>query len=497
MTKLATLYPTIPNDIAAFLAEPHPIRIMGCEQRSHRTIDVYDPSYGRVITQIAAGDSADVDAAVAAAGYALMSAEWRRMATARRAELIWKLSDLILRDREKLGFLDAIDCGLPLKHTTTHEIDAMVEDLRYYSGWATKIDGRTLRVGIPGYRASTVVEPVGVCAAITSWNFPLEAFSGKVAPVLATGCTVVLKPAEKASLSALWLAKLVEEAGFPPGVVTVVTGDAATGNALISHPGVAKVAFTGSTDVGTEIAVAAAAGLKRMSLELGGKSAVVIDSTADLNRAVAAAADSVFDHSGQNCVAGSRLLLQRDIAEHVIELLCERAQRRVQGPALEPNIDVGPVISAEQQKRILGYIDRAEQAGAELVLDGRYPDRVPSGGWYVGATVIRGVEPTHEVMQDEIFGPVVCVETYGDLDEAIALANSTHYGLAASIWTSQIGAMQQFTDEVEAGTVWVNGHTLYDSAASFGGLKASGYGRELGAESLADYTRVRTIWQGA
>ena len=454
-----------------------------------------DPSYGQPLVEVSTATSEDVDFTVAAAAGTLADPSWRQMPPAERALLLLRLADLVERDGDLLAQLDSIDAGLPYADAL-HEVPAAVEDLRYYAGWATKLEGRTIPVSIPGYDVQTRLEPVGVCAAITSWNFPLEAFTGKVGPAIAAGNTIVLKPAEHAPLTSLWLGRLALEAGFPPGAINIVLGGAEVGAALVDHPQIAKVAFTGSTTVGRRIAAAAAEHLKRVSVELGGKSPVVICADADLDRAVTAAAESVFKHAGQNCVAGSRLIAHESIAEAVIEGLARHAREFQPRPAFEPEAKLGPVISRTRQEQILAAIEGATSDGGAVHEGGGTPEDVPDGGFYVQPTVISGLANRSQLASEEIFGPVVMVLDFDDLDQAIELANDTDYGLSASIWTASIAAGRRFAGEVAAGTIWINGHVLYDSAAPFGGVKASGFGRELGADSLTEYTQVKTVWMG-
>jgi phenylacetaldehyde dehydrogenase len=456
---------------------------------------VYDPSSGATIAQVAKGEAEDVDAAVQAARQALPA--WRAISPAERTNLLWKLTELIERDADFLAQLDTLNVGLPLDKTRHGEIPAMIDDFRYYAGWTTKIQGKTIPVSTPGYMVYTTREPMGVCGAIIPWNYPLEGVSGKLGPALACGNTVVMKPAEETPLSALWIGKLVAEAGFPPGVVNIVPGfGEGAGAALANHPGVDKIAFTGSTEVGRKIVHASAGNLKRISLELGGKSPNVILADADLNQAIDQAVWAIYAHAGQNCIAGSRLYLERKIYDQVLAGLAKQIREIRVGPAFDSETQVGPLISQRQLERVGGYIQEGQAAGATVKLGGARPSGVPEGGYFLEPTLFTEVHETMAVVQEEIFGPVLCVLSFDDFDELIQRANDTTYGLAASIWTRDLNKASRFAQEIQAGIVWINGHGLYDSAAPFGGYRQSGFGRELGEDSISEYTQVKTVWLG-
>lgn len=487
---------TVAPQLEQFLsARPVPFHVAGQERTSTATFDVFNPSDGSVLASVAAADEQAVDDAVAAARRAMTDPAWCHLAPSARADLLWRLSELVLRDRDILVTLDAMDCGLPAH--VSHQVDAVVEDLRYYAGWTSKLDGRVIPVGMPGFHVYTESEPIGVCVGITTWNFPLESVSGKAGPALATGNAIILKPSEHAPLSALWMARLAIEAGFPPGVLSVLTGGPGVGERLVAHPGVDKVAFTGSSDVGRKIAEAAGRGLKRVTVELGGKSPALVFPDADLEPAARGIAEAVFGHSGQNCVAPSRVLVHEEAMGHLLERLCDRARSMVHGPALHPDSELGPVISAARRDTILEYVRQARDAGGVVHCGGATPQHLGDvGGWYVAPTVITGVDTSAPIAREEVFGPVTCLFPFSDLEQALSLANDSEYGLSASIWTNDIATAQICSNRLDAGVVWVNGHALYDSAASFGGFRTSGYGRELGEESLREYTRVKTVWQG-
>jgi acyl-CoA reductase-like NAD-dependent aldehyde dehydrogenase len=487
------------DEVRAFLAGPRTMLIGGqwCGAGSGGYLEVIDPSYGIEIARVARASKTDVDRAVEAARRCLESPGWRQMTPGERAELLLGWADLIKRDARFLAELDSLDVGLPLQKTLEGEITAVVEDLRYYAGWTTKLYGQSIPTWAKGYHVYTRREPVGVCGAITAWNYPMEAVSGKLGPALACGNTVVLKPAEQSSLSALWMAGLAEEAGFPPGALNVVTGlGQEAGAALAVHLGVDKVGFTGSTETGRKIVEASAGNLKRVSLELGGKSPQAVFADAAVDKAVSSIVDGIFLHSGQNCIAGSRLLVEQEVFEDVLDAIVARSRELQIGPAFEPSTQVGPLVSQSQRERVQGFIARALADGGRLRSGGGQPRGVPEGGFYLEPTVFTDVSDDSELCQQEVFGPVLVAASFKDFDEAVRRSNATPYGLAASVWTSDMSRAFSFADALEAGTVWVNGHNLYDAAAPFGGRKASGYGRELGEASLLEYTELKSVWVG-
>jgi acyl-CoA reductase-like NAD-dependent aldehyde dehydrogenase len=493
-SDLLTLSPRVRQFMAA---DPVKMLIGGewCTARSGRVFPVYDPSSGEVLAQVAEGGKEDIDAAVAAARAALP--KWKSLMPAERAAKLWKLSELVERDADDLALIDTFNVGLPIAKTRNGEIPAAVEDLRYYAGWTTKLEGRTIPVSIPGYAVYTVREPMGVCGAITPWNYPMEAFTGKVGPALACGNTLVLKPAEETPLSALWLGRLCLEAGIPAGVLNVVPGQGeSAGAALSEHPLVAKIGFTGSTEVGRKIVHASAGNLKRLSLELGGKSPNVIFADADFELAIQSALWAIFSHAGQNCIAGSRLYVERSIYPRVIERLIQLISGIRLGSAHRRDTQVGPLISARQLERVRHYIEQGCTEGARLTHGGSRPPGLPEGGYYLEPTVFTDVRDNMTLLREEIFGPVIAVLPFDNFEQLIAQANDSNYGLAASIWTRDLQRAHRFANEVEAGIVWINGHGLYDSAVPFGGFKHSGYGRDLGAASLEEYTQVKSVWVG-
>ena len=490
-------YP-LTDTVREFLAQ-QPIKLLingkWVPANSGKTLPVFDPSSGEIIAQVAAGDAADIDKAVAAARAALPA--WKAVSPGERAEIIWRLSYLIERDAEHLAQLDTVSNGLPLDKTLNNEIPAVLDDLRYYAGWTTKLCGRTIPVSIPGFSVHTKIEPMGVCGAITPWNYPLEAFSGKVGPSLCCGNTLVLKPSEESPLSALWLGKLCLEAGIPSGVLNIIPGHGhEAGAALAEHMDVDKIGFTGSTAVGRKLINASAGNIKRLSLELGGKSPNVIFADADMDKAIEDSTWAIFGHSGQNCIAGSRLFVERSVYDLVVQRVAERAATIKIGSAFDPETEVGPVISAKQHKTVSDYIQKGIDEGATLRYGGGRPEGVPDGGYYIEPTIFIDVTDDMSIVKEEIFGPVLCILPFDSFDEMIARANDSDYGLASSIWTRDIVKAERFSHQIETGIVWVNGHALYDAPAPFGGYKQSGYGRDLGEASLQEYTKVKTVWVG-
>ena len=456
------------------------------------TCGLEDPCTGEIFAEASVADAATVDTVVAAAQLALRDPAWRNLPPLARERLLHRLADAMEADLPRLSGLEALDTGKPISIVQAVDIPAAIGWLRAYAGWPSKIAGRAGPLAVtPGpHHVYTRREPVGVVAAITPWNFPLVLAMWKIAPALAAGCTVVLKPAAETPLSALRLAELARQVGFPAGVLSVVTGDGATGAALAAHAGVAKVAFTGSTATGQTILAASVPDLKRVTLELGGKSPSIICADADLAQAVPQAAMGCFFNSGQVCYAGTRLYSHRSVYEQVLEGLAAVGATQAFGSSLDPASQFGPLISARQHARVTGYVDRALAAGIARV--GRDPP-LPERGYYFAPTVLRDVPPDAEIAREEVFGPVLAVTPFDDLDQAIALANDSPYGLAAHVWTRDLATAHSAAARIEAGTVFVNCILAADPAFPFGGMKRSGLGRENGPEVLDAYLEDKSV----
>jgi aldehyde dehydrogenase (NAD+) len=454
-----------------------------------KTFDTYNPATGQVIAKVAAAGAADVDRAVKAARKALESNPWKSMDAAERGRLLYKLADLVEKNAEELAALESLNCGKTI-NDSRGDMEGVVNTLRYYAGWADKIEGRTVPVR-GSFLSYTLRQPVGVVGQIIPWNFPLLMLAWKWGPALACGNTVVLKPAEQTPLTALRLAALAQEAGFPPGVVNVVNGlGETTGAALVVHPDVDKIAFTGHVDTAKIIQKAAADTLKRVTFELGGKSPNVIFADADLERAVAGAFHAIYFHGGQCCTAGSRLFVEDRIRQDFVERLAEKAKQRKLGDPLDPMTEQGPQVSQEQMDKILGYVKLGEKQGATLLTGGQ---RVGGKGFFVEPTIFDNVKDDMAIARDEIFGPVVSVLPFQKVEEVVQRANNTSYGLAAAVWTRDIDKAHLFAREVKAGTVWVNCYHVVDTTTPFGGFKMSGQGRENGESALEHYTELKTV----
>jgi phenylacetaldehyde dehydrogenase len=481
---------------ADFVTHNHRMLIGGkfVNAASGKTFPVYDPATGEVITQVPEAESADVDAAVHAARKAFDEGAWPRMTASQRGRLLWKLADLLEANLEEFAELESIDNGKPLAVARAADVPLAVDLFRYMAGWATKITGSTIPISMPSeYLSYTLREPVGVVAQIIPWNFPLLMAAWKLGPALATGCTVVLKVAEQTPLSGLRLAELIHEAGFPEGVVNVLTGyGEGAGAPLAAHDLVDKVAFTGSTEVGKLILKAATGNLKKVTLELGGKSPSVVFPDADLKRAISGTASAIFFNQGQCCCAGSRLFVHEKIFDQVVEGVSAIAGKIRIGSGLDPKTQMGPLVSDEQFRRVTGYIESGLKEGAKATIGGK---REGDRGYFVQPTVLVDTTPEMQVVREEIFGPVVCAQRFSDedLDQIARQANDSIFGLAASVWTSNLSIAHKMARRIRSGTVWINCHNVFDAALPFGGYKQSGWGREMGAEVLNNYTEVKAV----
>jgi aldehyde dehydrogenase (NAD+) len=459
---------------------------------SGKRFSVVNPATEEVLADVAAGDAADVDNAVRAAKACFESGSWRDLSARKRGRMLYKAADLLDARLDEFAKLETAQNGKTLFESKI-ELTMTVNTLRYYAGWADKIVGDTLPVEGPFF-TYTLREPVGVVGAIVPWNFPLNIASWKIAPALAAGCTMILKPASETPLTALLFAELVLEAGFPPGAFNVVSGGGSTaGAALVRHPDVDKISFTGSTEVGRQIMKLAADTNKRVTLELGGKSPNVIFADADLKAAVRGAQTGIFYGKGEVCAAGSRLLVEKSVHEQVVAQLAEGAKKLVPGDPLDKNTRLGALVSKQQQATVLSYIQKGVDEGARLVAGGKAA-QANGKGYFVEATVFDGVRPEMTIAREEIFGPVLAVLTFDDFEQGVRLANQTMYGLAAGIWTKDIQKAHRAAKAIRAGTVWINSYNFYDSGAPFGGFKASGFGRDLGRDALDGYLETKTVW---
>jgi phenylacetaldehyde dehydrogenase len=494
---IAIRRPALGSAATAFLAKEHRMLIDGkwVAARSGQTFPVEDPATQEVIGQVPAGDKADIDLAVAAARRAFESGPWARMTPGDRSRLVWKLGDLLERHADEFAELEALDNGKPVTNARKDDVQGSIDMFHYMAGWSTRLNGETITVSKSdgNWHAYTLREPVGVVGQIIPWNFPLMMAAWKLAPALAAGCTIVLKPAEQTPLSALRFGELIVEAGFPAGVVNIVTGFGETaGAALSEHPDVDKVAFTGSTEVGKMIVKAAAGNLKRVSLELGGKSPAIVFPDADLDVAIAGTADAIFYNQGQCCTAGSRLFAHKSIYDKVVEGVAAEAQKVRIGHGLDPQVNLGPLVSKEQHDRVTGFLESGRKEGAEVVTGGKVHG---NQGYFVEPTVLAKTNRDMRVVRNEIFGPVVCVQAYDDddLDAVAKFANDTEYGLQASIWTRNLKVAHMLARKIKAGTICINTHNFGDPAWPFGGYKQSGWGREMGKEVMEHYTETKSV----
>ncbi|MBL0385886.1 aldehyde dehydrogenase family protein [Tumebacillus sp. ITR2] len=465
------------------------------EAVSGKTFPIYNPANNEILAYVAEGDKEDIDRAVACARDAFESGPWHRMMPSERARLIYTLADLIERDSDVFAEIESLDNGKPIAEAKGFDVPMTVEHFRYYAGWATKISGDVIPVNIPNMHNYVRREPIGVVGQIIPWNFPLLMAAWKLGAALATGCTVVLKPAEQTPLSALYLAKLVQEAGFPAGVVNIVPGFGETaGNALVTHRDVDKIAFTGSTEVGKLIMSNASVDLKRVSLELGGKSPNIIFPDADFSRAVKGSMQAIFFNQGQVCSAGSRLYIHKSQYDNVLSDMVTHASNVRQGYGIDPKTQMGPLVSEEQLTRVTGYIERGLEQGAKIAIGGERGEGDLSRGYFVRPTVFYDVQDDMAIAQEEIFGPVVATMPFDDIEDVIKRANASTYGLAAGVWTQNMKTAFTVANSLKAGSVWINCYNMFDAASPFGGYKHSGIGREMGEYALENYTQHKSVW---
>jgi aldehyde dehydrogenase (NAD+) len=474
---------------------PGRLLINGQWQEGAKTFDSINPASGEVLTEVAEASTEDVDRAVSAARVALedRNRSWRKMSASDRGKMIWRLADLVENNIEELAEIETLDNGKPISESRNIDMPMVVDVLRYFAGLATKISGETVNTFENAF-TYTLREPVGVVGLIIPWNFPLLLASYKVGPALACGNTIVLKPAEQTPLSSLRFGELAIEAGVPSGVLNIVTGGPETGKAMVRHPGIDKIAFTGSTAVGREIMRGAADGLKRVTLELGGKSPNIVFADADLEDAVKGAINGIFYGKGEVCNAGSRLFVEGKIQDVFMEKLVARAKKMQPGDPLDPKTRLGSIVSQEQMQTVLDYIEAGKKEGASLIAGGKRVSLDGGQGFFIEPTIFAAVDNSMKIAQEEIFGPVLATLSFDDVNQVVDLANRNPYGLAAAVWTRDVKKAHNISRQLKAGTVWINTYGLLNPALPFGGYKSSGVGRELGMHAIEHYTELKMVW---
>ncbi|MFM0207047.1 aldehyde dehydrogenase family protein [Paraburkholderia sediminicola] len=485
----------VQEETQRFLAKPQKMFIGGdwIPQGDRESCAVLEPSTAGVITHIPLGTTADLDRAVEAARRQFDGGAWRKLKPLERERLLHRLADLIEANATELAEIESIDVGKSVANARDVDVQGTIDTFRYFAGWASKLHGRTVEPSLPGdYVAYTRKEPIGVVGVIVPWNFPLQTMAWKVAAALAAGCTTVIKPAELTSLSTLRFAELVHEAGIPDGVINVITGRGREiGAAMAAHPGIDKITFTGSTEVGRTVGQAAVGGIKRMTLELGGKSPVLVLEDADIEAAAQAVANGIFFNSGQVCDAGSRIYIQRGIHDKFIGALIERTRQMKIAPGLDRDCFISPLVSALQKDRVSSYIDTGRREGAEVVQGGRVLDRP---GYFVEPTIFTHCRSDMKIVREEIFGPVLVTTPFDDLSDALSQANDSPYGLAAAIYSNDLNRVHKLIPQLRAGTVYVNAHSTIDPSMPFGGFKESGFGKDLGPEQLDHLMESKAVW---
>lgn len=483
---------TLPEHVRGFLDRAHPMLIGGEWVRTAGSISVIDPATGEVISSISDASSSDIDAAVEAARKGFESDAWQGMSPQHRMRMIHRIADLIETNAEELAYLETLDNGKPFSISQPVDIAASAGAFRYYAGWADKIHGDTHSISMPGeHHAFTLREPIGVAALIVPWNYPLVMAAMKLAPALAAGCACILKPAEDTSLTAIRLGELVIEAGVPPGVINIVTGHGqSAGAALAAHNGVDKVAFTGSTATGKTIVQAAAGNLKKVTLELGGKSPNIILADADLEAAIPAAAMAVFFNSGQTCTAVTRLYIHESVYEQVVEGIAGVAKSLKVGGGFEADSVLGPLVSQRQLARVKGYVETGQAEGGELIVGG---EQIGDSGYFFQPTLIAATSNDMTIVREEIFGPVIAAQKFSDIDEVIALANDSEYGLSSAIWTQNLSAAHRIAKRLRTGQVGINAAAVADWDLPVGGYRQSGWGRENGFDGVSNYLQTKAV----